>query len=159
VDLLPDLLPTENINPNPKLIDSMGMRYRHDFGLLSKEQQDHIRTTMIQVWEEVVGLGFYSGDDIYQFTDKDLWRVEKCYLRECDHDIKYKGQIVQRIKNEKFLKKPNIPTGFRRKEGGFVISGGLRTGDESQPPGLQTHIHYETLTMDGMVLWVGEYIY
>jgi hypothetical protein len=46
-------------SPNPKLIDSMAMRYRHDFGLLDKQQQDSIRTTMIQLWEEVVGKGFY----------------------------------------------------------------------------------------------------
>ena len=38
----------------------MAMRYRHDFGLLSKEEQDTIRTTMKQIWEEVVGLGFYK---------------------------------------------------------------------------------------------------
>ena len=50
---------TEEDNPNPKLIDSMAMRYRHDFGLLDKQQQDSIRTTMIQLWEEVVGKGFY----------------------------------------------------------------------------------------------------
>ena len=46
-------------SPNPKLIDSMAMRYRQDFGLLDKQQQDSIRTTMIQLWEEVVGKGFY----------------------------------------------------------------------------------------------------
>jgi len=52
----------ERLNPlpDPNLIDSMAMRYRHDFGLLSKEQQDTIRTTMKQIWEEVVGLGFYK---------------------------------------------------------------------------------------------------
>jgi|GEM_PF-4087016 len=49
-----------NPEPDPNLIDSMAMRYRHDFGLLSKEQQDTIRTTMKQIWEEVVGLGFYK---------------------------------------------------------------------------------------------------
>lgn len=46
-------------SPNPKIIDSMAMKYRHDFGLLDKQQQDSIRTTMIQLWEEVVGKGFY----------------------------------------------------------------------------------------------------
>ncbi len=35
------------------------------------------------------------------FTVEDLYRVERCYLRDCDNDIKYKGQIVQRILNEK----------------------------------------------------------
>lgn len=46
--------------PNPKLIDSMAMRYRHDFGLLDKQKQDGIRTTMTQLWEEVVCKGFYK---------------------------------------------------------------------------------------------------
>lgn len=37
----------------------------------------------------------------YQFTIDDLIRVELCYLRECDLDIKYKGQIVTRINNKR----------------------------------------------------------
>lgn len=45
--------------PDPALINSMAMRYRHDFGLLDQREQDSIRTTMRQLWEEVVGLGFY----------------------------------------------------------------------------------------------------
>lgn len=45
---------------DPKLIDSMAMRYRHDFGLLSEPEKESIRTTMKQLWEEVVGLGFYK---------------------------------------------------------------------------------------------------
>ena len=46
--------------PDPKLIDSMAMRYRHDFGLLEEPHKEAIRTTMKQLWEEVVGLGFYK---------------------------------------------------------------------------------------------------
>jgi hypothetical protein len=46
--------------PDPKLIDSMAMRYRHDFGLLEEPQKESIRSTMKQLWEEVVGLGFYK---------------------------------------------------------------------------------------------------
>jgi hypothetical protein len=46
--------------PDTNLIDSMAMRYRHDFGLLNKDEQNAIRTTMKQLWEEVVGLGFYQ---------------------------------------------------------------------------------------------------
>jgi len=46
--------------PDPLLIDSMAMRYRHDFGLLTSEEQQSIRVTMTQLWEEVVGLGFYK---------------------------------------------------------------------------------------------------
>jgi hypothetical protein len=48
--------------PDPKLIDSMAMRYRHDFGLLEEPQKEAIRTTMKQIWEEVVGLGFYKDE-------------------------------------------------------------------------------------------------
>ena len=48
------------MKPDPKLIDSMSMRYRHDFGFLDQTQKDSIRTTMTQLWEEVVGLGFYK---------------------------------------------------------------------------------------------------
>jgi len=45
-----------------QLIDSMALRYRHDFGLITDEsQKDGIRNIMHQLWEEVVGLGFYDG--------------------------------------------------------------------------------------------------
>lgn len=46
--------------PDPKLIESMALRYRHDFGFLDEPQKEAIRTTMKQLWEEVVGLGFYK---------------------------------------------------------------------------------------------------
>jgi hypothetical protein len=48
--------------PDPKLIDSMAMRYRHDFGLLEEPHKESIRITMKQLWEEVVGLGFYKDE-------------------------------------------------------------------------------------------------
>ena len=48
------------MTPNPQLIDSMAFRYRHDFGLLDEQTKDSIRTTMRQLWEEVVGIGFYK---------------------------------------------------------------------------------------------------
>jgi hypothetical protein len=54
----------ENISntPDPKLIDSMCMRYRHDFGMIKDEAIiDYLRVTMTQLWEEVVGIGFYAG--------------------------------------------------------------------------------------------------
>jgi hypothetical protein len=50
--------------PDTKLIDSMAMRYRHDFGLLDESQKEAIRTTMKQLWEEVVGLGFYKPNKV-----------------------------------------------------------------------------------------------
>ena len=53
----------ENIpnTPDPKLIDSMCMRYRHDFGMIKDEAIiNYLRVTMTQLWEEVVGIGFYA---------------------------------------------------------------------------------------------------
>jgi len=55
--------------PDPKLIDSMCMRYRHDFGIIKDEaEKNSLRVTMTQLWEEVVGIGFYAG--------KTEWDVE-----------------------------------------------------------------------------------
>jgi hypothetical protein len=45
--------------PDPALLESMAMRYRHDFGLLDSKHQAAILVTMRQLWEEVVGVGFY----------------------------------------------------------------------------------------------------
>ena len=50
----------EETKPDPQLIDSMAMRYSHDFGFLDEKHKESIRTTMKQLWEEVVGLGFYK---------------------------------------------------------------------------------------------------
>jgi hypothetical protein len=46
--------------PDPQLIDSMAMRYTQDFEFLDEKHKESIRTTMKQLWEEVVGLGFYK---------------------------------------------------------------------------------------------------
>jgi hypothetical protein len=55
--------------PDPKLIDSMCLRYRHDFGMIKDEaEKNSLRVTMTQLWEEVVGVGFYAG--------KTEWDVE-----------------------------------------------------------------------------------
>ena len=53
----------KNKQPDPRLIDSMASRYRHDFGLLDESIKNAIRVTMTQLWEEVVGLGFYKQQD------------------------------------------------------------------------------------------------
>ena len=62
------LVPT---TPTKELLNSMGLRYRHDFGLdrqedsnmltcgVTDEERESIRTTMRQLHEEVVGTGFY----------------------------------------------------------------------------------------------------
>jgi hypothetical protein len=53
------------MKPDPKLIDSMALRYRHDFAFLDEQTKNSIRTTMTQLWEEVVGLGFYRYKSLY----------------------------------------------------------------------------------------------
>lgn len=56
--------------PDPALLESMALRYRHDFGLVrntdspigggvTPEEREAILRQMRQLWEEVVGLGFY----------------------------------------------------------------------------------------------------
>jgi hypothetical protein len=67
----------EQQTPDSKLIDSMAMRYRHDFGLLDEEEKEAIRTTMKQIWEEVVGLGFYKEDkDVKQKTAVEILKKQ-----------------------------------------------------------------------------------
>lgn len=57
-----ELMKDSSLKPDPKLINSMCMRYRHDFGLIKDENiKKSLRTTMTQLWEEVVGIGFYEG--------------------------------------------------------------------------------------------------
>jgi hypothetical protein len=58
------VLGSKSSEPDPELIDSMAMRYRHDFGLLEERQKESIRTTMRQLWEEVVGRGFYQATPV-----------------------------------------------------------------------------------------------
>jgi hypothetical protein len=55
----PALFREETTGPDPALLESMAMRYRHDFGLLDSKHQAAILVTMRQLWEEVAGLGFY----------------------------------------------------------------------------------------------------
>jgi hypothetical protein len=62
---------------DPKLIDSMALRYRHDFGLLEENEKESIRTTMKQLWEEVVGNGFYKNDKKSEQKQIEIeWEVE-----------------------------------------------------------------------------------
>jgi hypothetical protein len=57
----PGIKPAQPRQPDPALIESMCMRYRHDWGLLDDERtKEATRTTMRQLWEEVVGIGFYK---------------------------------------------------------------------------------------------------
>ena len=50
------LVPKTN---SDKGIESMAMRYRHDFHLLDADYQEGIKSQMRQLYEEAVGLGFY----------------------------------------------------------------------------------------------------
>ena len=51
------LVPKTN---SDKGIESMAMRYRHDFPLLDADYQEAIKSQMRQLYEEAVGLGFYN---------------------------------------------------------------------------------------------------
>lgn len=46
--------------PNQDCLNSMAMRYRHDFGLLDDNFRQSITTEMRQLYEEATGQGFYS---------------------------------------------------------------------------------------------------
>jgi hypothetical protein len=58
--------------PPPGLLESMAMRYRHDFGLLKDEddtspmscgmtphEREHVLSLMAQLYEEVAGHGYF----------------------------------------------------------------------------------------------------
>jgi hypothetical protein len=108
--------------------------------------------------------GYNKAKEKYKYTEDDLRKaIEVGVNAEAGYYPKgfsYKLGISLEDYFIQSLKQPKMPTSFKRKESGFVISGGLRTGDESQPPGLQTHTSYETTTnSQGITQWVGEYIY
>jgi hypothetical protein len=139
------------MKPDPKLIDSMAMRYRHDFGLLDQNQKDSIRTTMKQLWEEVVGLGFYKTEktntmnkieraisDIkshIKSLDMDILVLET-ERKSLDRDIlvletereAFKKQLdtLEKIQDDRSIPHdetiPNIPTWDKSHPGGFSLS-------------------------------------
>ena len=138
VSLLPDLSPIED--------EVEKLAYLYATKSLEKDS-----------WNGFVD-GYNKAKEKYKYTEEDVIDFTMNMISQYvvgNTNIWDKDMLKETLS----LKRPKMPIGFRRKEGGFVISGGLRTGDESQPPGLQTHTHYETLTMDGKVLWVGEYVY
>jgi hypothetical protein len=47
--------------PDPALLVSIAIRLRHDFGLLSESEKTNCLAQARQVWEEVMGRGFYRG--------------------------------------------------------------------------------------------------
>lgn len=48
------------LTPSLGHLNSMALRYRHDFGLLNESQQSSIRSIMRQLYEEAVGQGFFT---------------------------------------------------------------------------------------------------
>ena len=150
VDLLPDL---------PSLEDEVEkLAYKYDPLFYADE---FIRAGFKAGCIDGFKAGYNKAKEKYKYTEEDLRKVINKTIHACNKAQKesYGELVIDEDEIIQSLQQPKIPVGFRRKEGGFVISGGLRTGDESQPPGLQTHTHYETLTMDGKVLWVGDYVY
>lgn len=47
--------------PSEALFASMALRYRHDFGILNENEKKGTLIIMSQIWEEVVGKGFFRG--------------------------------------------------------------------------------------------------
>jgi hypothetical protein len=152
VPLLPPL--EDEVEPDPKLIDSMAMRYRHDFGLLDKQHKDSIRTTMIQLWEEVVGKGFYKAKEKYKWTDEDLRKalfdLADVFFNNCQHGIteqdcvEYQSIIIQSLQQSK------MPVAFECEES--VDSDSMYVDYVIYKPKTITNPQYQTV-------WVGKYIY
>ena len=115
--------------PDPKLIDSMAMRYRHDFGLLEEPHKEAIRTTMKQLWEEVVGLGFYKDE---KFGNSEQLAQQTAVEWLVDQVEDFIGlipiDIIQQAKEKEF------------RQHGLFLHWVIK--------------HYSTETIDGMFAWV-----
>ena len=125
------------MKPDPKLIDSMAMRYRHDFGLLNETQKESIRRTMTQLWEEVVGLGFYKTEKTNTMNKIERAISDiKSHIKSLDRDIlvletergAFKKQLdaLEKIQDDRSIPHdetiPNIPTWDKSHPGGFSLS-------------------------------------
>ena len=125
------------MKPDPKLIDSMARRYRHDFVLLDQNQKDAIRTTMKQLWEEVVGLGFYKTEKTNTMNKIERAISDiKSHIKSLDRDIlvletereAFKKQLdtLEKIQDDRSIPHdetiPNIPTWDKSHPGGFSLS-------------------------------------
>lgn len=49
-----------SVEPTEAHLASMGMRHRHDYGMLDEKFQDSIRCQMRQLYEEAIGEGFFK---------------------------------------------------------------------------------------------------
>lgn len=122
------------MKPDPKLIDSMAMRYRHDFGLLDRNEQDSIRTTMTQLWEEVVGIGFYKINKTNNMNKIERAISDiKSHIKSLDSDIlaleterkSFKKQLdaLERIRDDNSIPHDeNTQSWEKNYPGGFSIS-------------------------------------
>ena len=145
VPLLPPL--EDEVKPDPKLIDSMSMRYRHDFGLLDKQHQDSIRTTMIQLWEEVVGKGFYKAKEKYKYTEEQVREViGKAQLLNHNNEFVFTEEYL--IES---LQQPKYPIAFECEMQEYV----------RDMPNIHSkyYLPKTTTNSQGQTEWVGKYIY
>lgn len=158
VDLLPPL--KDDAEPDPKLIDSMAMRYRHDFGLLDKQHKDSIRTTMVQLWEEVVGKGFYKAKEKYKYTEEDLTRAFNIGINsqfestelKLNKDESFDRHSKDLLKLIQSLQQPKMPVGFEC-EDEYVH-------DDTVPYPKTLGTHPKTIVnSQGQKELVGEYIF
>lgn len=53
-------------------IESMAMRYRHDFPLLDENYRNGIKSQMRQLYEEAIGLGFYTHKKAQEQTNEQV---------------------------------------------------------------------------------------
>ena len=151
------------MKPDPKLIDSMAMRYRHDFGFLDQTQKDSIRVTMTQLWEEVVGLGFYKPKKTNNMNKIERAISDiKSHIKSLDMDIlvleterkAFKKQLdaLEKIQDDKSIPHdetiPNIPTWDKSHPGGFGLSlepngTGIRLTNTTTDKGLLSSINID----------------
>ena len=92
--------------PDQLLIYSMALRYRHDFGILTFEEQQSIRVTMTQLWEEVVGLGFYkpkhktmsnNKQSMKLYTEEQILEFLKVRTVPCTHRIIFDSEDLEEL--------------------------------------------------------------
>jgi hypothetical protein len=155
VDLLPPI--EDDVKLDPKLIDSMAMRYRHDFGLLDKQHKDSIRTTMVQLWEEVVGKGFYKAKEKYKYTEEDMRKAIEMARNGKRKATDTKGaEYLFSLQEDEIIqsfKQPKLPVAFNCEMKQKSVNGSIPVNQEWE---------YEpktTTNSQGQTQWVGSYIY
>ena len=147
IDMLPPL-----DTQRKELLESMAMRFRHDFYLLDDEHKNSIIIQMGQILEEVIGEGFYKGD-AYKYTEsmaKNIWKAGQDYIKKSGDSITFEELT------ETMLRKSRLPIAFEaktermvkmvKKEGSWVPS----------PPFITPLVRKNE---SGIIQWIGDYIY